>query len=64
MSIIDESDHDGVEQESFSEQGKVHVDRNNLSLRNIRGYKISDFGGRSFPLVRLAGRQSGWPMEI
>ena len=47
-SIVDESNHDGAEQESFSEKERLVWMEITFTLRKN--------GGRSFPVVRQAGR--------
>ena len=55
-SIVDESNHNGTEQKSFLEHTIVQTEII-FTLRKDGGYRTSGLGGRSFPVVRQAGRQ-------
>ena len=53
-SIVDESNHDGAEQESFSEQQRFVQTEITFTLRKNGDHRASGLGSRSFPVVRLA----------
>ena len=47
---------DGAEQESFSEQARLVRTEITFILRKNGGYRTSSLGGKSFLVVRLAGK--------
>ena len=55
-SIVDESNHNGAEKESFLEQERFVWTEITFTLRKNGGYRTSHLGGRSFPVVRVASR--------
>ena len=53
----DESSHHCAEQESLSVQERFKWMEITFALRKNEGYMPSGFGGRLFPVDRLAGRR-------
>ena len=47
QSIVDESNHDGAEQESFLEQLRFMQTEITFTLKKNRGHRTSSLGGRS-----------------
>ena len=62
-SIVDESNQDGAEQESFSEQERFVRTEITFTLRKYGGYRTSSLGGRSFSVVWQAGWLAGWQAD-
>ena len=54
----------GAEKESFSEQERFVWMEITFTLRKNGRYRAIRLGGRSFPVVKLAGRLVSWLMKI
>ena len=54
----DESNHYGVERDLLSVQERFEWMEITIILRKNGGYMPSGLGGRLFPVIRLAGRQT------